>query len=552
MTVQDPKPTEAAPKVANERPKYAPTGGGPMGRGGPMGMGGGTGEKAVAFGASLKRLLGMLRPERVKMVLVVVLASIAVALSVAGPKILAGATDLLFAGVLGRQLPGGMTKDQLIQTLTAQGKTDLANMLSRLPVVPGQGVDFGALGSILLLTLAVYLASGGMQWITGYLVNGITQRTVYRMRKQVSEKLDRLPLSYFDNAPRGELLSRVTNDIDNIAQTLQQTMSQFINNLLTVVGVIGMMLWISPLLTVVALITIPVVGVVTGIIGKTSQKRFKQMWKSTGELNGIVEEAYTGHSLVKVFGRQREVAEQFAVKNNDLFKSAFGAQFVSGIIMPAVFFIGNLNYVAIAVIGGLRIASGQMGLGDVQAFIQYSRMFTQPLTQLASVANLLQSGIASAERVFEVLDAQEQTPDAEGQLPTPLKGRVAFEHVQFSYNLDKPLITDLSLVAEPGATIAIVGPTGAGKTTLVNLLERFYDIRAARSPWTGSTSTPYRDANCATKWAWCCRTRGCSAVRSATTSPTASRARPRRRSVRLPRRPTWIASSTRCPTATTP
>ncbi|MFZ2165488.1 MAG: ABC transporter ATP-binding protein [Propionibacteriaceae bacterium] len=448
-----------------------------MGRGGPMGMGGGTGEKAVAFGASLKRLLGMLRPERVKMVLVVVLASIAVALSVAGPKILAGATDLLFAGVLGRQLPGGMTKDQLIQTLTAQGKTDLANMLSRLPVVPGQGVDFGALGSILLLTLAVYLASGGMQWITGYLVNGITQRTVYRMRKQVSEKLDRLPLSYFDNAPRGELLSRVTNDIDNIAQTLQQTMSQFINNLLTVVGVIGMMLWISPLLTVVALITIPVVGVVTGIIGKTSQKRFKQMWKSTGELNGIVEEAYTGHSLVKVFGRQREVAEQFAVKNNDLFKSAFGAQFVSGIIMPAVFFIGNLNYVAIAVIGGLRIASGQMGLGDVQAFIQYSRMFTQPLTQLASVANLLQSGIASAERVFEVLDAQEQTPDAEGQLPTPLKGRVAFEHVQFSYNLDKPLITDLSLVAEPGATIAIVGPTGAGKTTLVNLLERFYDIQ---------------------------------------------------------------------------
>ena len=477
MTVQDPKPTEAAPKVANERPKYAPTGGGPMGRGGPMGMGGGTGEKAVAFGASLKRLLGMLRPERVKMVLVVVLASIAVALSVAGPKILAGATDLLFAGVLGRQLPGGMTKDQLIQTLTAQGKTDLANMLSRLPVVPGQGVDFGALGSILLLTLAVYLASGGMQWITGYLVNGITQRTVYRMRKQVSEKLDRLPLSYFDNAPRGELLSRVTNDIDNIAQTLQQTMSQFINNLLTVVGVIGMMLWISPLLTVVALITIPVVGVVTGIIGKTSQKRFKQMWKSTGELNGIVEEAYTGHSLVKVFGRQREVAEQFAVKNNDLFKSAFGAQFVSGIIMPAVFFIGNLNYVAIAVIGGLRIASGQMGLGDVQAFIQYSRMFTQPLTQLASVANLLQSGIASAERVFEVLDAQEQTPDAEGQLPTPLKGRVEFEHVQFSYNLDKPLITDLSLVAEPGATIAIVGPTGAGKTTLVNLLERFYDIQ---------------------------------------------------------------------------
>ena len=343
--------------------------------------------------------------------------------------------------------------------------------------VSGQGVDFGALGSILLLTLAVYLASGGMQWITGYLVNGITQRTVYRMRKQVSEKLDRLPLSYFDNAPRGELLSRVTNDIDNIAQTLQQTMSQFINNLLTVVGVIGMMLWISPLLTVVALITIPVVGVVTGIIGKTSQKRFKQMWKSTGELNGIVEEAYTGHSLVKVFGRQREVAEQFAVKNNDLFKSAFGAQFVSGIIMPAVFFIGNLNYVAIAVIGGLRIASGQMGLGDVQAFIQYSRMFTQPLTQLASVANLLQSGIASAERVFAVLDAQEQTPDAEGQLPTPLKGRVAFEHVQFSYNLDKPLITDLSLVAEPGATIAIVGPTGAGKTTLVNLLERFYDIQ---------------------------------------------------------------------------
>lgn len=463
-------------KTANERPKY-----GPQRRGGPFGghgpMAGGTGEKAVSFVPSLKRLIGMLRAEAWLMVGIIAMAAVSVTLNVLAPKIMAGATDAIFTGLIGKNLPAGMTKDQFIAVLRAQGQNTFADMLARLNVVPGQGIDFAALGNILLMTLALYVTGGVLMWVTGFLINGITQRSVYRMRKQVSEKLDRLPLSYFDGQPRGELLSRVTNDIDNIAQTLQQTLSQVITNLLTVIGVIAMMLWISPELTLVALATIPLVGIVTAIIGKRSQKLFAAMWKATGKLNGVVEEAYTGHSLVKVFGRQREVAAQFQKRNEEMYQSAFGAQFVSGIIMPAVFFIGNLNYVAIAVLGGLRIASGQMSLGDVQAFIQYSRMFTQPITQLASVANLLQSGVASAERVFEVLDAPEQTPDVAGEPAEPVRGRVVFDHVQFSYTPDKPLITDLSLVAEPGSTVAIVGRTGAGKTTLVNLLERFYDIQ---------------------------------------------------------------------------
>ena len=297
------------------------------------------------------------------------------------------------------------------------------------------------------------------------------------LRADAEAKLDRLPLPYFDAQPRGELLSRVANDIDNIAQTLQQTLSQLVTSLLTIVGVLAMMFLISPVLAVIALVAVPLSIVVARQIAKRSQRLFIAQWQHTGELNAHIEEAFTGHELVKVFGRQREVEAQFAQRNDQLFGASFGAQFVSGIIMPATMFIGNLSYVAIAVVGGLRVASGTMSLGDVQAFIQYSRQFTQPLTQVASMANLLQSGVASAERVFDLLDAAEETPDpATPAVLGTARGRVEFRDVSFRYRADRPLIEGLSLVAEPGQTVAIVGPTGAGKTTLVNLIMRFYEL----------------------------------------------------------------------------
>jgi ATP-binding cassette, subfamily B, multidrug efflux pump len=352
-------------------------------------------------------------------------------------------------------------------------------MVERLNVVPGQGIDFTLLSHLLLLALVLYLVASLFLWLQGYLLNGAVQRSIYTLRSQVEEKVNRLPLSYFDKQTRGELLSRVTNDIDNISQALQQTLSQLLTSVLTVIGVTVMMFIVSPVLALIALVTIPISIVVTAFIGKRSQKLFTQQWKSTGELNGHIEEAFTGQSLVKVFGRQREVEAVFAERNHTLYSASFGAQFISGLILPTMFFIGNLNYVAIAVVGGLRVASGTMNLGDVQAFIQYTRMFTQPLTQLASIANLLQSGVASAERVFEVLDEEEQVPEEASSL-NPTCGRVAFEHVWFSYDPEKPLITDLSLVAEPGSTVAIVGPTGAGKTTLVNLIMRFYELDRGR------------------------------------------------------------------------
>ncbi len=462
---------------APERPKYGPQGGGPMG--GRMMAGQGTGEKSLNFLPSFKRLLGHLAPERLVLLGVVVMAVIGIAFNVVGPLLLGRATDIIFTGAIGASLPAGVTKEQAVADLRAEGNDTLADLISRLDVVPGQGIDFGALGRVLLLALALYLVASLFMWLQGYLLNGAVQRSIYTLRNQVEAKINRMPLSYFDRQTRGELLSRVTNDIDNVAQALQQTLSQLLTSLLTVVGVMAMMLVVSPLLAAIALVTIPVSIVVTTVIGRRSQRLFMAQWKATGELNGHIEEAFTGHSLVKVFGRQREVEAEFANRNESLFRAGFGAQFVSGIIMPTMFFIGNLNYVVIAVVGGLRVASGTISLGDVQAFIQYSRMFTQPLTQLASMANLLQSGVASAERVFEVLDEEEESAEAAGVLP-PTRGRVAFEHVTFSYDKDRPLITDLSLVAEPGSTVAIVGPTGAGKTTLVNLVMRFYELDGGR------------------------------------------------------------------------
>ena len=466
---------QAAPK-APERPKYGPPatgGGGRMwGQARPV-------EKSLHFFPSLKRLFGHLAPERLILALVVLLAVAGIVMNVLGPKILGMATDVIFTGVLGKNLPSGATKEQVVAALRAQGKNTFADMVERLNVIPGHGIDFVLLEKLLLVALGLYLVASLFLWLQGYLLNGAVQRSIYSLRSQVEDKVNRLPLSYFDKQTRGELLSRVTNDIDNISQSLQQTLSQLLTSLLTVIGVTVMMLVISPVLALIALVTIPVSILVITVIGRRSQRLFIQQWKSTGELNGHVEEAFTGQSLVKVFGRQHEVEAVFAERNHTLYSASFGAQFISGLIMPTMFFIGNLNYVAIAVVGGLRVASGTMNLGDVQAFIQYTRMFTQPLTQLASMANLLQSGVASAERVFEVLDEEEQVPEEASSL-NPTCGRVAFEHIWFSYDRDRPLITDLSLVAEPGSTVAIVGPTGAGKTTLVNLIMRFYELDGGR------------------------------------------------------------------------
>jgi ATP-binding cassette subfamily B protein len=414
-------------------------------------------------------------------VLVVGLGVISVALSVIGPTLLGHATDLIFAGVVGKQLPAGISKDQAIAEARARGNGRFADLLSGTDAVPGSGIDFAALGRVLLLVLLLYVTASIFMWAQGYLVAGVVQRTVYRLRADVEAKLNRLPLSYFDKQPRGEILSRVTNDIDNLGQSLQQTMSQLLTSLLTVIGVLTVMVVISPLIAVVALVAVPFSLLVTRMIGKRSEPKFLAQWRNTGQLNAQIEEAYTGHSIVKVFGRQRDVERTFGEKNEELYGASFGAQFVSGIIMPAMMFIGNLSYVLIAVIGGLRVASGTISLGDVQAFIQYSRQFTQPLTQVASMANLLQSGVASAERVFELLDEPEQSADPEPLSRPPVaKGRVEFEHVSFSYDPEVPLIQDLSLVAAPGHTVAIVGPTGAGKTTLVNLIMRFYELSGGR------------------------------------------------------------------------
>ncbi|MCB8957419.1 MAG: ABC transporter ATP-binding protein [Nocardioides sp.] len=435
---------------------------------GPMG-GGMVGQKAMDFVPSAKRLVGRMRPDRGKAVAVVLLGVVSVLLMSVGPRILGHATDLVFNGFVGSKIPPGTPRSMWPQAV------------QDMDVVPGQGVDFGAVADVLLLALAVYAGASLLGWLQGFVLNTVVQNTIRQLRQDVEDKINRLPLGYFDRSPRGELLSRVTNDIDNVSQTLQQTMSQLLTSVMTVLAVLAMMIWISPLLALVALVTVPLSLVVTAQIMKRSQGQFVAQWRRTGALNAQVEEAFSGHALVKVFGRQPEVERRFAEENDELMRVSFGAQFVSGLIMPSMMFIGNINYVLVAVIGGLRVAHGQLSLGDVQAFIQYSRQFTQPLTTVASMANLLQSGVASAERVFELLDADEEPADVPDLAePAVRRGEVAFEHVSFRYDEDRPLITDLSLVARPGQTVAIVGPTGAGKTTLVNLVMRFYDVDAGR------------------------------------------------------------------------
>jgi ATP-binding cassette subfamily B multidrug efflux pump len=452
--------------------KPAGPGGGPM-----HGMFGPPPSKSKDFRGSLRRLLKELGPERKIMSLVFGLITISVVIGSFGPKILGRATNYVFYGFLGRRMPAGVSKAQAIAGLRAKGENRIADMIQKSSVVPGKGIDFHAVYHVLTLAIALYVISSLFMWLQGYLMAGVTQRTVFRLRRLAEEKLGRLPLSYFDTQSRGDLLSRVTNDIDNISNSLQQGLSQILNSLLTIISVLAMMVWISPELALVSLIAIPLSMFVSIKIAKRSQRQFIAQWDWTGKLNGHVEEMHTGHALVKVFGRREQAIQDFSTLNEKLYESSFKAQFMSGIIQPTTALISNLIYVAIAVLGGYRVATGGMSLGDVQAFIQYSRQFGMPLSQIAGLMNIVQSGVASAERLFELLDAKEEDPDPiDAARIDRAKGEVRFDNVFFRYVPEQPLIENFSLSVKPGETVAIVGPTGAGKTTLVNLIMRFYEI----------------------------------------------------------------------------
>lgn len=438
-------------------------------------------EKPADLAGALRRLLHALRPERLRMVLVVVLAAASVALTTLGPKVLGDGTDIIVNGVVGQMLPAGTTKEQAIAVLRAAGETSLADMVSGMDVVPGGGIDFTALGRIAVLALLLYAGAAVLMAAQALILAGVVQRTGFRLRRDVQAKIDRLPLSFLDSRSRGDLLSRVTNDIDNVTQSLQQTLSQLVTSLLTVVGVLTMMLWISWQLALVAVVMVPASGLVTAVIARRAQPHFVGQWRATGALGGTVEEAFTGHEVATAFNREEAFAAALAEDNERLYQASFRAQFLSGTIMPAVQMLSNLMYVVVAVVGGLRVASGQITLGAVQAFIQYTRQFSQPVAQIASMANLVQSGLASAERVFQILDAEEESPDpARPAPPAAPRGRVELDHVTFGYDPAAPVIEDLSLTVEPGSTVAVVGPTGAGKTTLVSLLMRFYDVGSGR------------------------------------------------------------------------
>ncbi|HET9621404.1 MAG TPA: ABC transporter ATP-binding protein [Kofleriaceae bacterium] len=418
----------------------------PVAQRGPWAVSMGPPQKSKNFKASARRLIAQLAPDKLGLGVVIASAVLSTVCVVIGPERLGAAINVVW-----------------------------------LAARDHRPVDFTRLAEILLSVVVLYGAGSLLTLAQTYTLNLVVQRRVRALRAEVQAKMNRLPLSYFDQQARGELLSRVTNDIDNVATSLQQTLSQILGSALTAVGVLVMMVVTSPVLSIISLVTVPLSVVITAKIGKRSQGRFVAQWKHVGALSAQIEEAFTGHALVNVFGRRREVEARFEAKNAELYEASFRAQFMSSVIMPAINFVGNLTYVAIAVVGCVRIVMGHMLLGDVQAYIQYSRAFTQNLSQLAQVSNVLQSGVASAERVFEILDAEEQVADP----PAPaiahaVRGEVRFEHVGFQYKPEQPLIDDLSLVAEPGQTVAIVGPTGAGKTTLVNLIMRFYELDRGR------------------------------------------------------------------------
>ena len=439
-------------------------------------------ERSRDFRGAAIRLLKRLTPQRGLTAAVIGLGIVGIAIGVIGPRILGHATDLLFNGVIGRQLPAGITKEQAVEAARARGDGTFADLLSRMNVTPGVGVDFAAIGRTLLLALGLYLLAAVLVWAQFRLLNVTVQRTMVTLRADVEDKVHRLPLSYFDSRQRGEVLSRVTNDVDNIQTSLSMTISQLLTSVLTVVAVLVMMLTISPLLAMITVLTVPLSLWVTRTIARRSRRLFVAQWTNTGRLNAHIEETYSGFTLVKTFGHRAHAQQRFRELNGDVYDASFGAQFFSGLVSPFTMFIGNLSYVAVAVVGGLQVATGQITLGSIQAFTQYVRQFNQPLTQVAAMYNTLQSGMASAERVFDLLDTEEQSPDTGLPLPSVngRAGRVEFERVNFSYRPGTPVIEDLSFVADPGSTVAIVGPTGAGKTTLVNLLMRFYEVDSGR------------------------------------------------------------------------
>ncbi|MBN7412361.1 ABC transporter ATP-binding protein [Mycobacteroides abscessus subsp. abscessus] len=441
----------------------------------------GPAERSRDFRGTAIRMVKRLAPQRFLTATVITLSMTGIAIGVIGPRILGHATDLLFNGVIGRQLPAGQSREQAVETARARGDGQFAQMLSGMNVIPGQGVDFHAIGMTLALALSLYLIAGMLAWVQARLLNVTVQRTVVALRTEVENKIHRLPLSYFDSRQRGEILSRVTNDVDNIQTSLQMSINQLLSSMLTLVAVLAMMLSISPLLAVITLATVPLSLWVTRTIARRSQRLFVAQWANTGKLNAHIEETYSGFTIVKTYGHRAEAEAIFADRNAEVYRSAFGAQFCSGLVSPATAFIGNLSYVAVAVVGGLKVASGGLTLGSIQAFSQYVRQFNQPLTQVAAMYNTLQSGLASAERVFELLDADEETPDPLAAATAPTgSARVEFEDISFGYSPGQPVIEGLSLRVEPGQTVAIVGPTGAGKTTLVNLLMRFYEVDSGR------------------------------------------------------------------------
>ena len=478
--------------------------------------------RANAFWPSFTRMIALLAPFKIQLVVAGAASVASVVLAVAAPRVLGRATNIVFEGAISSLLPAGTTKEQAIEAAVASGHGDMADMIRAMDLVPGAGIDFTALGRVLLLALAVYAASAFLAWLEGFVLNRVMIRAMYRLRADVEAKIHRLPLSYFDRVQRGELLSRLTNDVDNVANTLQQSLSTAVTSVLTVVGVAAMMLSVSWRLTLVALIVLPLMGVMFGVIGPRSQRAFTAQWARTGRLNVRVEESFSGHALVRTYGRTADSRARFDAENEELYRAGLRAQFLSGIMMPIMRVVGNLSYVAIAVVGGLMVAGGGLRLGDVQAFIQYSQQFSQPLAELGGMTIAVQSGTASAERVFELLDAEEESPDesdesdadgTDGTAPAeapgapaapagsevstaPATGRgagvIEMEHVRFSYDPDAELIRDLSLRVEPGQTVAIVGPTGAGKTTLVNLLMRFYEIDDGRITLDGADTSTMR------------------------------------------------------------
>lgn len=467
----EPTATSGAAVAAEAEDAYVP-----HGDDGDM-FGGTPARKPKHFWPSVKRLFGLMASEKAGLVRVVLLVIGSVVLTVIAPKVLGKAMDVIYSGVIGAQLPAGANIEDIIAGARAQGLDDYAEMLATAGVVPGQGIDFTALGQIIIIVLLMYLVASMLMWAQGYILNALVMRVIYRLREDIERKINRLPLRYFDTRQRGDVMSRVTNDVDNIQQALQQAFSQLIQSALTIIGIGVMMFVVSWQLALLALIALPLSAIIAGVIGTQAQKRFKAQWKYTGEVNGHVEESFSGLDVVRAFGRDQVMLDEFDRRNEELYRASSGAQFVSGMIMPSMQFVSYLSYVLIAVAGGLRVASGQMTLGDATAFIQYSREFSQPISEMAGVANMLQSGVASAERTFELLDADEEEPDdARAQLPPRTPGQVDFSHVSFRYAEDSPLIEDVSFTADPGHTIAIVGPTGAGKTTLVNLVMRFYEL----------------------------------------------------------------------------